>query len=63
MEKQKTQAFEWFCALRNKITESFLSIEVQSFTQPKIEKESGTDQVEEVVNLQLSLVIFLKKLE
>lgn len=38
MEKQKTQAFEWFCALRNKITESFLSIEVQSFTQPKIEK-------------------------
>ncbi|AGJ98980.1 Coproporphyrinogen III oxidase [Wolbachia endosymbiont of Drosophila simulans wNo] len=38
MEKQKTQAFEWFCALRNKITESFLSIEVQSFTEPKIEK-------------------------
>jgi Coproporphyrinogen III oxidase len=38
MNEQKMQAFEWFCALRNKIVESFLSIEEQSSTDPKIEK-------------------------
>ncbi|MGL9731312.1 MAG: oxygen-dependent coproporphyrinogen oxidase [Wolbachia sp.] len=38
MNEQKIQAFEWFCALRNKIVESFLSIEEQSSTDPKIEK-------------------------
>ncbi|QTG98553.1 oxygen-dependent coproporphyrinogen oxidase [Wolbachia endosymbiont of Rhagoletis indifferens] len=38
MEKQKTQAFKWFCALRDKIIESFLLIEKQSSAEPKIEK-------------------------
>lgn len=38
MEKQKEQAFEWFCVLRDKIIESFLSIEKQSSIEPKIEK-------------------------
>ncbi|MDM8334828.1 oxygen-dependent coproporphyrinogen oxidase [Wolbachia pipientis] len=38
MEEQKTQAFEWFCTLRDKIVEAFLSIEGQLSTDPKIEK-------------------------
>ncbi|QOD38681.1 oxygen-dependent coproporphyrinogen oxidase [Candidatus Wolbachia massiliensis] len=38
MEEQKKQAFEWFCALRDKIVESFLLIEEQAFTGPKVEK-------------------------
>ncbi|MGL9732936.1 MAG: oxygen-dependent coproporphyrinogen oxidase [Wolbachia sp.] len=38
MNEQKMQAIEWFCVLRNKIVESFLSIEEQSSTNPKIEK-------------------------
>lgn len=36
MESQKTQAFDWFCTLKNKIVESFLSIEKQSSKEPKI---------------------------
>ncbi|MCV3769570.1 MAG: coproporphyrinogen III oxidase, partial [Wolbachia pipientis] len=38
MKKQKMQAFKWFCLLRDKILESFLLIERQSSTNPKIEK-------------------------
>ncbi|NUY39556.1 oxygen-dependent coproporphyrinogen oxidase [Wolbachia endosymbiont of Litomosoides brasiliensis] len=38
MKEQKTQAFEWFCVLRDRIIESFLLIERQSPTGPKIEK-------------------------
>ncbi|WCR58303.1 oxygen-dependent coproporphyrinogen oxidase [Wolbachia endosymbiont of Ctenocephalides felis wCfeJ] len=38
MNEQKTQAFEWFCALRDEIVESFVLIERQLLTDPKIEK-------------------------
>ncbi|WP_168464460.1 oxygen-dependent coproporphyrinogen oxidase [Wolbachia endosymbiont of Ctenocephalides felis wCfeT] len=38
MERQKIQTFEWFCSLRDKIVESFLSIERQSLKEPKIER-------------------------
>lgn len=37
MEKKK-QAFEWFCKLRDKIVESFLSIEKQFYTEPEIKR-------------------------
>ncbi|MDD9331713.1 MAG: oxygen-dependent coproporphyrinogen oxidase [Wolbachia sp.] len=38
MEKQKTQAFEWFCTLRDKIIESFLSIETKLSVKPEVKK-------------------------
>lgn len=38
MEEQKTQAFNWFHTLKDKIVESFLSIEKQSSSEPEIKK-------------------------
>jgi coproporphyrinogen III oxidase len=38
MEIQKSQAFEWFCTLRDKIVASFLSIEEQFSVKPEIKK-------------------------
>ncbi|UWI83401.1 oxygen-dependent coproporphyrinogen oxidase [Wolbachia endosymbiont of Howardula sp.] len=37
MQQQKTQAFNWFCTLRDKIVEAFCLIEKQSSKDPKIE--------------------------
>ncbi|MBD0391800.1 oxygen-dependent coproporphyrinogen oxidase [Wolbachia endosymbiont of Pentalonia nigronervosa] len=39
MEMQKKQALEWFCALRDDIVESFLSIEAQLSGEPKIKRK------------------------